>query len=334
MTKILIGIPVFNGERYLRDCLASILASQLDDAVNLQIAVVDDASTDDTSRLVRDEFPSVKLLCHDANLGVARSNNELLALASNFDYFVRADADTIFEPKAISELVKFLQENTKAGLVSARIVNQAGKDSTSYFKYFQSPIHWFKEYNFLVTKIWRAFVEATFTTPYKGKGLDKSSPYGYSMPVKALASTAIVARMSATTKVGPFDENLPFFLEDSDWAKRFLDAGFEVYVNPKAVVTHIGGSSNERIYIMCREQSLTSLYRFTDKHCPGIVNRWLLLMSVLGGTILNLVVTIFLSPLAILPTKVRRIVFKNYRSFGGVLLWHLKHLGLFLNHRV
>ena len=153
-------------------------------------------------------------------------------------------------------------------------------------------------------------------------------------PVKALASTAIMAKMSAVSRVGPFDENLPFFLEDSDWTKRFLDAGFGVYINPKSIVTHIGGSSNEKIYIMCREQSLTSLYRFTDKHFPGILNRWLLLVCVLSGSKLNLLVTTLVLPATLSSTKVRKIIFKNYRSFGGVLLWHLKHLGLFLNKSV
>jgi|GEM_PF-2278808 len=328
MTKILVGIPVFNGEKYIRGCLPSILASELNFDVALELFVVDDASTDDTSKLVQDEFSNVKLLRHNKNLGVARSNNELLALASSYDYFVRADADTIFDSKAISELLKFLQENPKVGLVSARIINPAGEDSTSSFKYFQSPIHWFKEYNFLLTKMWRRVVGARCIARINTR--HKCSQYS----VKALASTAIMARVSAVSKVGKFDENLPFFLEDSDWAKRFLDVGFEVCVNPKAIVTHIGGSSNERIYIMCREQSLTSLYRFTDKHFPGIFNRWLLVTSVLGGTIFNLVVTTLLLPTALSSAKARQIVFKNFRSFSGVLKWHFKHLGLFLNESV
>ena len=340
MTKILVGIPVFNGARYLRDCLASIIASKLDEGVNLQVVVVDDASTDETSKIVLGEFPKVKLLHHNVNLGVTKSNNELLFEASEFDYFVRADVDTIFDPEALSELIKFLQEHQEAGLVSARIVNTAGEDSTSCFKYFQSPIHWFKEYNFLLTKIWR--LHCCFSHPEsqaKDLAVSDSSPAvgGVRMTVrrvKALASTAIMARVTAVSKVGLFDENLPFFLEDSDWAKRFWDSGFEVYVNPKAVVTHIGGSSNELIYIMCREQSLTSLYRFTDKHFPGIGNRWLLLTSVLGGTLINLVVATLLLPLTLSSTKVRQIVFKNHRSFRGVLKWHLQHLRLFLNYRV
>ena len=212
-------------------------------------------------------------------------------------------------------MIRFLEEHLKAGLVSAGIETPDGRPSTSYFTYYQSPLTWFKEYNFLVTKLFR-----TLFGCYYGR------PQGVALRVKALATTAVMARMSMVKIVGRFDPNIPFFLEDSDWAKRFWDSGYEVWVDQKTQVIHYGGSSDEKTYIMCRDRSLMSLYAFTDKHWPGGINRALLTASILGGTVLNLIVVTLLLPLSI-NGRIRKILLKNYRSFWNVIQWHLKSSG-------
>jgi len=315
---ILIGIPVFNGAKYIRDCLKSVLTSE-NTELGIAVVVVDDASTDNTATIISKEFPPVKLISHNINRGVSICNNELLEQAMDYEYFMRLDVDTVVKPLAIKNLKQFLEDHSPVGLVSAEILTPKGQASTSYFNYFQSPITWFKEYNFLITKIFRLFV---------GRGI-KPLP----TEARALASTAIMACVTAIKDVGLFDENLPFFLEDSDWSKRFWDKGYEVYVVPDAKVLHFGGSSDDEVYIMCRDRSLKSLYRFTDKHYPGLVNRFLLLGSVLAGSALNLIVTVVVS-LLILNPRARLIISKNFQSFSNVFKWHLAHLGLFLNHRV
>lgn len=310
--RLLIGIPVFNGSKYISNCLQSILETCQD--LDYKVVVVDDASKDDTATVVKG-FSEVTLIHHQTNRGVAISNNELLAEATGFDYFLRLDVDTVLKPDAVLSLVKFLNDHSNVGLVSAGIQTPDGKPSTSYFTYYQTPLTWFWEYNFLLTKFFRII---------KSLVIRESPLQGFM--VKALATTAVMVRMSAVAKVGEFDENLPFFLEDSDWAKRFWDAGFEVWVAPSSKVVHYGGSSDEEIYIMCRDRSLASLYRFTAKHWPGRINQWFLTASVIGGTVLNLIVTTFLLPLSI-NGRIRKILAKNYRSFGNVLKW------LLLNHR-
>lgn len=311
--KLLVGIPAYNSAKYIKPCLESILLTAGE--LRLNVVVVDDASTDQTANIVR-SIPEAELLTNQENKGAAACNNELITKAAGFDYFLRLDADTVVRPRAIQTLIRFLESNPRVGLVSAGVVTADGRSSTSYFTYYQKPLTWFKEYNFLLTKIIRILKNRLVPFP-------PQQPF----PVKALATTAVLAKMSAVDKVGGFDPKLPFFLEDSDWAKRFWEAGYGVWVDPQASVVHFGGSSDEEMYIMCRNRALASLYRFTAKNWPGKVNSGLLTVSILGGTLLNLLVATLLLPLAV-NARIRGILAKNYRSFSNVLKW------LFLNHRV
>ena len=63
----------WNVKDLLRQCLQSVIASKIQGDV--EIIVVDSASSDDSAAMVREEFPQVMLIASDENLGYARGNN-------------------------------------------------------------------------------------------------------------------------------------------------------------------------------------------------------------------------------------------------------------------
>ncbi|GAB2320773.1 glycosyltransferase family 2 protein [Alkalibacterium sp. s-m-28] len=114
MSKPLITviIPTYNVERYVEDCIDSLISQIYS---NIEIIVIDDGSKDATVYLLNQYKDKIKLIAHDNNKGQGARRNEGLALASGkYIYFV--DSDDWIEPETIEEAVDQL-EKTGADLV-------------------------------------------------------------------------------------------------------------------------------------------------------------------------------------------------------------------------
>ena len=103
--QISVIIPVFNAERTLERCVASVIAAR---PAPLEIILVDDASSDETPALIRtlsERYPSVKSLRLAANSGPAKARNEGAALAAG-DTFFFVDSDTEMLPDALAQFIR------------------------------------------------------------------------------------------------------------------------------------------------------------------------------------------------------------------------------------
>ena len=107
-----ICIVSWNVRSLLRDCLKS-LREQAGD-VRYETIVVDNASTDGSPEMVREEFPWVKLVEPHANLGFGRANN-LAYRESRGRYVLLLNPDTVILDRAIERLVRFTDEHPEAG---------------------------------------------------------------------------------------------------------------------------------------------------------------------------------------------------------------------------
>jgi len=107
-SRILLGIPVFNEERYLPTVLARVRRFARD------ILVVDDGSTDRTPALLA-EHP-VDVVRHRENRGYGRSMRDMLRAAAldGYDWLVVMDCDEQHEPEAIPDFVQAIEEADSA----------------------------------------------------------------------------------------------------------------------------------------------------------------------------------------------------------------------------
>ncbi|GEN51442.1 glycosyltransferase family 2 protein [Alkalibacterium pelagium] len=105
-------VPTYNVERYVEDCIDSLLSQTYS---NIEIIVIDDGSKDATVYLLNQYKDKIKLIAHDNNQGQGARRNEGLTLVSGkYIYFV--DSDDWIEPETIEEAVDQL-EKTDADLV-------------------------------------------------------------------------------------------------------------------------------------------------------------------------------------------------------------------------
>jgi glycosyltransferase involved in cell wall biosynthesis len=111
-SKVTVVLPVFNGEKYIRYAMESVLQQ---DYTNFELLIINDGSTDKTSDIISGfKDPRLKIISHEKNLGLVNSLNEGIDL-SDGDYIVRMDADDICLPGRISSQVKFMEKNPSIG---------------------------------------------------------------------------------------------------------------------------------------------------------------------------------------------------------------------------
>lgn len=113
--KIAVIIVTFNGEKWIQKCLNSILNADC----KLQIFVIDNASTDNTIKLLQD-FKTIELIESKVNLGFGKANNLAIdrAMKTGYDTFFLLNQDTWIFENTISNLVQKMNENTIFGILS------------------------------------------------------------------------------------------------------------------------------------------------------------------------------------------------------------------------
>ncbi|HEX4521455.1 MAG TPA: glycosyltransferase family A protein [Gaiellaceae bacterium] len=97
-------IPVCDGERYLRDAIASILAQ---DHRPIEVVVVDDASTDSTAAIAESFGPPVRLVRQEQNGGGPAARNRGIREARG-EYISFLDADDLYRPTKLSTQLRYL----------------------------------------------------------------------------------------------------------------------------------------------------------------------------------------------------------------------------------
>ena len=112
-------IPVYNGERYLKETIESVL-NQTDQ--NFELIIVDDASTDGSYKIIKafhQKHPDkIKIIKHSKNKGCpAASRNTGIKIAKG-RYIALMDQDDMWLPKKLEEQLKVIEKSSKIGLVA------------------------------------------------------------------------------------------------------------------------------------------------------------------------------------------------------------------------
>ena len=131
--RVSIGLPVYNGENYLRAAIDSLLQQTFRD---FELILCDNASTDSTGAICRDyaaRDPRVRYDRHPKNIGAGRNFNHAVALARG-DYFKWAAHDDLCAPDLLEQCVATLDDHPDAVLVfpRARVIDDASTPGEVY----------------------------------------------------------------------------------------------------------------------------------------------------------------------------------------------------------
>ncbi len=253
-------IVSWNTRELLRACLASIERYKSDEPV--EVVVVDNASSDGSAAMVRDEFPHVRLVEPGANTGYARGNNLAFAVAQG-DLLLTLNPDTEFEDDSLQRAVEAIRADPKCGALGARLVGPDGKTQASV-RGFPTLAGVFGE----VTRLGRLLPRSAFGA-YMLRGFD----YEREGPAPQPMGTFLLFRRQALEAVGdprsPFDERFPIFFNEVDLLVRMAQAGWGCRYNPGVRVRHHHGAGTRQVRKSMIWESHRSLVRYFGKHLRG-----------------------------------------------------------------
>jgi hypothetical protein len=215
--SVLIVVLCYNGVELTLDCLTSL--RKLDYA-HTHVLVVDNASSDDTSTLVRQRFPEVTVIETGRNLGYAEGNNTGLryALEHGFDYALLLNNDTEVAPDFVGRLVDACEADPKIGASGPKIYLH---DRPGVLYTAGGAIHW-----------WDG------TTETIGLGEEDLGQHDARRDVDFINGCAMLVRRAAIEQAGLIDPRFGMYFEETEWCVRIIRAGWRLVYEPAAVVWH------------------------------------------------------------------------------------------------
>lgn len=260
-----------------RDLLLRCIKSIEEKTQNLpyEIIVVDNASSDDSAEAVRQQYPRVKLIASDENLGFAAGNNTALKHA-NGEYILLLNPDTIVEDDAIQQMMEYLHDNSDVGAVGCRILNSDGTLQESYWMEFPSE-KWLFFKAFYLDKIARVLSNRSVS--------EQNLP----LSVAHLLGACIMTRHSIISELNGFDESYFLYMEETDLCYRIKKLSRSIYYLPSARIIHFGQQSSMQAAEWTNVELYLNLYRFLLKNQnPSIIARIAIRITILSAGLIRI----------------------------------------------
>ncbi len=205
MKKVSVVIVTYNGEKYIRKCLDSIVES----ACIIEVIVVDNHSQDLTVDIIKNDYPNVKLISLNENFGFGKANNIGISesIKSKSDYILLLNQDAWITPSMIDSLVKQSFLNLNFGILS--------------------PVHWCKFLEILDC----GFKKYTNYEIGEAK-MDEVIAVNFICAAIWLVPTFVFK------KVGGFDPMFAHYGEDVDFVNRVRYHGYSIGYCPNINAVH------------------------------------------------------------------------------------------------
>jgi GT2 family glycosyltransferase len=252
-----IVIVNWNVKDLLRNCLQSLFdAFQTASSLTTEIIIVDNASTDGSPQMVRDEFSPVHLIASDKNLGYAGGNNTGIAAAKGRYIFI-LNPDTVVQPGALVAMVEYMDSHPAVGALGPQLLWPDGTVQSSRRRFpTLGSLFWES------TLLGQWFPRNRHVQRYH---LSDILP-DHTQKVDWVVGAALMIRREIWQQIGSIDEDYFMYFEETDWCRRSAKAGWEVHYVPTAQVVHYEGKSSEQVVATRTLRFQRSKLRYTRKY--------------------------------------------------------------------
>jgi GT2 family glycosyltransferase len=245
----------YNTRDLTRQALSSVLAAA--EGLAVEIFVVDNASVDGSADMVAEEFPQVKLICNEANVGFAAGNNVALRQVTG-EYVLLINTDTIVRRDALRTMVEFLDAHPEAGACGCKILDPDGTLQLDSRRGFPTPLAAFCK----MSGLSRFFPKHPLIAHYHMTYLDPEQ----TTEIEVLSGSCMMVRKAAMDQVGLLDEDYFMYGEDIDWCYRFHQAGWKIYYVPTTSIIHFRGESGRGVPLRILYRKSRAMSIFVNKH--------------------------------------------------------------------
>lgn len=221
---VTVVIPNYNGIRFLKDCLDSVL-NQNTNTPEYEVLIVDNGSTDGSVPLIEEQYPQVRIerlpdntgFCHAVNVGIQKAT---------YPYVILLNNDTRVKKDFINALYQAILSKPQAFSVSAKMLAWDNPELLDDAGDRYCALGW-------------AYA--------RGKG-KPAAFYGESCEIFSSCGGAAIYKKELLRKIGLFDEAHFAYLEDLDICYRARIYGYRSYYEPGAEVIHYGSASSGSRY--------------------------------------------------------------------------------------
>ncbi len=237
-------------EQALRSCLDSGLAE-------VQLTVVDNASDDGTADLVGENFPLVRVLRLERNLGFGAANN-LAARGLPGQALLLLNPDAVLVADAAAVMLRALTDNPRRGAISPRIDRPDGTLDAACRRSFPTPL----------TALWRLGGLSRLRPESSHFGAYNLThlPVDRATEVDSGSGACLLIRREVWDQLGGFDRRFFMYGEDLDLCWRMRELGFTVWYEPSARVVHRKGQSSRQVALPMLVAFHRSMWRFYRLH--------------------------------------------------------------------
>lgn len=248
MAKTFSIIVTYNGAPWIEKCLTHLFESNF----KSEIIIIDNASTDNTLKLLKPYKDSIYLIENKENLGFGQANNLGIkyAMGNGADFIFLLNQDAYIFPDTIFKLIDSLKKNPSFGLLSPLQLDISGKKIEPIFK------------NFLVKSFPKEMIERMF--PFK-EALQADKPY----TMRFVNAAAWMITRECIIKTGLFHPVFFHYGEDNHYTSRVQYHSMKIGVLPAAHVIHdckteIADSQS----LLVRKMKVVPLYTLLDLRKP------------------------------------------------------------------
>jgi len=223
--KTAVIILNYNGAALLQHYLPSVIKSVKNDA---EVIVADNGSTDDSVKVMQEEFANVKLLAFDKNYGFAEGYNKAIREVEA-DYVVLLNSDVETPIGWLEPLVEHMDAHIECAALQPKIIADKQR---SHFEYAGAAGGFIDRYGY----------------PFcRGRILDnvEEDRGQYDTPTEVFWATGacLVVRRDIYLEVGGLDARFFAHQEEIDLCWRLKSRGYSIQCIPSSTIYHLGGGS-------------------------------------------------------------------------------------------
>ncbi len=222
---VAIVILNWNGVKFLKQFLPSVLNSTYS---NKKIIVADNASSDDSIKMLKEDFPEVEILVNPSNEGFAKGYNTALKKIKS-DIYILLNSDVEVTPRWIEPIVELMQRDKSIAACQPKILAYNNK---SHFEYAGASGGWIDSLGYPFAR-GRVFDECE----------RDNGQYDNAEECFWASGASLFIRSEEYHSIGGLDEYFFAHQEEIDLCWRLKNSGKKIYVVPQSVVYHVGGGT-------------------------------------------------------------------------------------------
>jgi len=216
----------WNGENYLKQFLPYLIENTK--LPGVEIVVADNASTDNSMAVLRENFPHVKTILLDKNYGFAGGYNKALAQIEA-DYYVLLNSDVEVTSHWLEPLIGYMNDHEEVAACQPKILSYSQR---THFDHAGAAGGFIDRFGFPFCR-GRIFGEVE----------EDKGQYDTIVDVFWATGACMMVRSKLFWKVGGLDDEFFAHMEEIDMCWRMKSRGYRVVTIPESIVYHIGGGT-------------------------------------------------------------------------------------------